>query len=153
MSIYETIWKNDKHRTLLISGIVAIASLILAILFASYGKENTPIWLEWLYQPEEFRIGLTILEIILLALLYFHLLMFLATFMELKAALPSWGTIGFSAVFTLLFTWLVVMIKPYEATDVTNFTPAMIWTIYGSLVFLMILSVVYLFYTTPEKKS
>ncbi|MHA2357445.1 MAG: hypothetical protein ACXABK_01580, partial [Candidatus Heimdallarchaeaceae archaeon] len=48
MSLYETLWKNERNRTLLISSIVAITCLIIAILLASVDSQSAPNWIKGL---------------------------------------------------------------------------------------------------------
>ncbi len=153
MSLYENIWRNEKNRTLLLSGILTVAMIILSLLFASYSEEESPNWLSWLYL-NEYKVGLTILQIILLSFMFFFLVIFIATLSEIQASLPSWGSIIFSAIFTFLFTWLVVSIRPAGlAVQETNFSGAMIWTIYGGELFMMILFTLYLYFTETKDKQ
>ena len=77
MGLYERIWKDEKNRTLLISSIIVLATLIIAVIFASWDQTNAPNWLKGLYfEPpgSGYGIGLTIITSILVALFYFFLL-------------------------------------------------------------------------------
>ncbi|MHA1687345.1 MAG: hypothetical protein ACTSYD_13255 [Candidatus Heimdallarchaeaceae archaeon] len=153
-SLYERIWLNKKHRTIFISVIITIASLILAILFASVDREGAAKWLQGLYPTtpgETYSVGLTILEMIFMMIFYFFLLMTIATLSELKASFPSWGTIISSSIIALIVSWLVTVIKPGEAKQ-SNFSPAMRWTLLGGLLGFIVLSTIYLIFTeTPEE--
>ena len=154
MSFYQTLWKDEKNRTLLISIIITIGALILAILFASYsGDENTPGWLQGLYEQGEYRIGLTILIIVFLMILHFFFLIAIATFAEIRAIMPSWGTLGLSAIFTLLITWMVVSIKIYGGSNLSNFTNGMKWTIFGVMLGFIVLTITYVFFTETKEKE
>jgi len=154
-SLYETIWLNEKNRTLIISSIITIGTIIIAILFASVDYQGAPNWLKGLYREDPqagYNVGLTLLELFLMCVFYFFLLIAIGTFVEIRAGLPSWGTILTTVLISLLFTWLVTSIRPGEA-KVKNFTPAMQGTIFGGLILFMILSVVYLALTTTEEKK
>jgi hypothetical protein len=159
MSIYETLWKDEKNRTLLIGSIVTIACIILAILFAMVDQRTAPEWIKGLYydlnDPEPpYKVGLTIIEIILVSVLYFFLLISLATYSEIRAKLPSWGTILISVIITILFTWFITSLHPAGPALPTNFTSGMQWTIFGVIIAFMFLSVVYIFLTeTPEEEK
>jgi len=135
--MYERLWKNERNRTLLISSIIAIGSAILSVLFASFGYDSAPAFLKvWYYVNQEERHyswGLTVAEIILLVLLYFFMLIAIATYNEIRAKMPSWGTIMISATISLLFTWFVTSIHPINRYLPTNFTSSMQWTIFGTL--------------------
>ena len=154
MSIYETIWKNEKNRTLLISSIIAIGSLIVAIIFASLNYNTAgflKIWYFYDQSDRHYSWGLVIAEIILLSAFYFFSLIALATLSEIRAKLPSWGSFISSAIITLLVTWLVTVIHPVSGALPSNFTPAMQWTIFGVVVLFMIISVIYIFLTSEEE--
>jgi len=157
MSLYETIWKNEKNRTLLISSIIAIVCLILAILLASIDQRSAPNWIKGLYfdlnADPEYKVGLVILEILLLSGFYFFLLIALATFSEIRANFPSWGTIGISSVIAILVTWFVTSIRPAGKGLGTNFTNGMQWTIFIVLIVVIILSIVYIFLTGEDEEE
>ena len=155
MSLYETIWKNEKNRTLMISTIIAIGALILAMIFASLNYSNAPKFIKvWYFSNQTVRhysIGLVLIEILLLSLFYFFLLITIATLSEIRANLPSWGTILLSIIIAFLVTWFVTSIHPSEAL-LTNFTTGMQWTIFGCLIGVTILSIVYLALTEPKEE-
>jgi len=157
MSLYETIWKNERNRTLLISSIVAIACLIIAILLASVDHQSAPNWIRGLYpdlnaEDIPYKAGLTILELLLISGFYFFFLISVATYNELRAKLPSWGTIVISTIVSILITWFITSIHPAGPALPTNFNTGMQWTVYGGLIGVVILSVVYIFLTeTPEE--
>lgn len=154
MSIYETIWKNEKNRTLLISSILAIGALIIAIIFASLNYSTAgflKIWYFYDQSERHYSWGLVIAEILLLSVFYFFLLISLGTLSEIRAKLPSWGTFIGSAIITLLVTWFVTVIRPVSGGLPSNFTPGMQWTIFGVLVLVMIISVIYIFFTSEEE--
>lgn len=155
MSLYETIWKNEKNRTLLISTIVAIGALILAMIIASLKYVSAPNFIKvWYFSDQTVRhysIGLVLIEILLLSLFYFFFLIAIATLSEIRANLPSWGTILLSTIVAFLVTWFVTSIHPSTALP-TNFTTGMQWTIFGSLIGVVILSIVYLAFTEPKEE-
>ena len=154
-SLYETIWLNEKNRTLIISIIITIATVIVAILLASIDYQGAPNWLKGLYREDPtagYNVGLTLLELFLICVFHFFLLIAIGTFVEIRAGLPSWGTIISTSIISILLTWLVTSIKPGEA-KVKNFTPAMQGTIFGGLVAFIILSTVYLTLTSTEEKK
>lgn len=157
MSLYETIWKDERNRTLLITAIVSITCLIFAILFASIDQVSAPEWIKGLYpdlnaEVPPYKAGLTIIELLLMSGFYFFFLIAIATFSEIRANLPSWGTIIISAVVALLITWFITSIHPAGPALPTNFTTGMQWTIFGVLLVVIIISVVYIFFTeSPEE--
>lgn len=158
MSLYETIWKDERNRTLLITSIIAITCLIFAILFASIDQFSAPEWIKGLYpdlnsDPLPYKAGLTIIELLLMSGFYFFFLIAIATFSEIRANLPSWGTIVISSIVALLITWFITSIHPAGPALPTNFTSGMQWTIFGVLLIVIILSVVYIFFTesSPEE--
>lgn len=156
MSLYETIWKNEKNRTLLISTIVAIGALILAIIIASLNYYSAPNFIKvWYFSNQavpHYSIGLVLIEIFLLSLFYFFCLISIATLSEIRANLPSWGTILLSTIIAFLVTWFVTSIYPSGEALPTNFTTGMQWTIFGSLIGVVILSIVYLTLTEPKEE-
>ncbi|MBA7556763.1 hypothetical protein ES705_49482 [subsurface metagenome] len=156
MSLYETIWKNEKNRTLLISTIIAIGALILAMIIASLNYESAPNFIRvWYFSDQTVRhysIGLVLIEIFLLSLFYFFLLIAIATLSEIRANLPSWGTILLSTIIAFLVTWFVTSIHPSGQAQPTNFTTGMQWTIFGTLICVVILSIVYLAFTEPKEE-
>jgi hypothetical protein len=157
MSLYETIWKDERNRTLLITSIIAITCLIFAILFANIDQVSAPEWIKGLYpdlnsETLPYKAGLTIIELLLMSGFYFFFLIAIATFSEIRANLPSWGTIVISAIVALLITWFITSIHPAGPALPTNFTTGMQWTIFGVLLLVIILSVVYIFFTeSPEE--
>jgi len=158
MSIYETLWKDEKNRTVLIGSIITITCIILAILFAMVDQRTAPEWIKGLYydlnDPEPpYKVGLTIIEIIILSVLHFFLLITLATYSEIRAKLPSWGTIIISVVITILFAWFITSLHPAGPALPTNFTSGMQWTIFGVLIGFMFLSVIYIFMTETEEEK
>lgn len=156
MGLYERIWKDEKNRTLLISSIIVLAALIIAIIFASWDKTNAPKWLTGLYfEPpgSEFSVGLTIIIAVLVALFYFFLLIALATFSEIRANLPSWGSFVSSGVISFLVTWIITALRPGQA-QYSNFTTSMQWTVFGVLIVVFILSIIYIFLTEkPDEED
>ena len=157
MSLYETIWKNEKNRTLLISSIITIACLIIAILFASIDQRNAADWIKGLYfdlnEEPVYKVGLVIIELLLISGFYFFFLISLATFSEIRANFPSWGTIGICTIISILVTWLITEIHPAGRGLGTNFTNGMQWTIFIGLIVVIILSVVYIFLTEETDKK
>ena len=155
MSLYERIWKDDKNRTVLISSIILLATLILAVLFASWGYNNVPGWLEGLYLDDikSYNVGLTILTSVLVSIFYFFLLITLATISEIRANLPSWGTFVISSVISILVTSIVLYFIKFNAASESNFNTGMQWTVFGILIASIILSVVYIFFTEPSEED
>jgi hypothetical protein len=159
MSLYQTIWKDERNRTLLITAIISITCLIFAILFASIDQASAPNWIKGLYPDLNsdvlpYKAGLTIIELLLLSGFYFFFLIAIATFSEIRANLPSWGTIVISAIISLLITWFITSIHPAGPALPTNFTTGMQWTIFGVLLAVIVLSVVYIFFTeSPEEEK
>ena len=154
MSIYETLWRNDKNRTLLISSIISLGSLIVAITFASLNYDTAGFLRLWYFVDQNDRHyswGLVIAQIILLSLFYFFLLISLATLTEMRAKLPSWGTFISSIIISFLATWLVISIRPRGGGYPSNFTSGMQWTIFGLLALVMIASIFYIFFSDEEK--
>ncbi|MCG3225971.1 MAG: hypothetical protein H7645_03570 [Candidatus Heimdallarchaeota archaeon] len=160
MSLYETIWKDERNRTILITSILSITCLIFAILFASIDQTSAPEWIKGFYPDLNsvdlpYKAGLTIIEFLLMSGFYFFFLIAIATYSELRAKLPSWGIIVISAVISLLITWFITSIHPAGPALPTNFTTGMQWTVFGVLLAVIILSVVYIFFTEApdEEKS
>ena len=156
MSIYQTLWGNEKNRTLLISSIITLGSLIVAIIFASLNYDTAGFLRLWYFVDQtepHYSWGLVIAEIILLLLFYFFLLISLATLTEMRAKLPSWGTFLTSSIISFLVTWLVTSIRPKSAALPSNFTPGMQWTIFGILALGIIASIFYIFFTESEKEA
>ncbi len=154
MSIYQTLWKNDKNRTLLISSIIVIGTLIVAIIFASLNYETAGFLRIWYFIDQDVRHyswGLVIAEMLLLSLFYFFLLISLATLSEMRANLPSWGTFIASATISILITWLVTSVRPRGGGLPSNFTSGMQWTIFGVLIVVIIASIFYIFFLEEEK--
>jgi hypothetical protein len=154
MSIYQTLWRNEKNRTLLISSIIVIGTLILAIIFAALHYDTAGFLKIWYYVDQSDRHyswGLVIAEILLLALFYFFLVILFGTISEMRAKLPSWGTFITSSIISILVTWLVTSIRPISGATKTNFTPEMQWTIFGVLILIIIASIFYIFFTDEEK--
>jgi len=154
MSIYQTLWKNDKNRTLLISSIIVIGTLIVAIIFASLSYETAGFLRIWYFIDQDVRHyswGLAIAEILLLSLFYFFLLISLATLSEMRTNLPSWGTFIASATISILITWLITSIRPRGGGLPSNFTSEMQWTIFGVLIVVIIASIFYIFFLEEEK--
>lgn len=152
MGLYERIWKDTKNRTLLLSSIIFIAALIIAIVFASWEPLTAPSWLAGLYYDppgDVYGVGLTIIIAILVSIFYFFLLIALATLSEIRANLPSWGTFIISAIISILVTWMITEIRPKGVGGNPNFNTAMQWTIFGVLIGVIILSIVYIFLTEP----
>ena len=158
MSLYETIWKDERNRTLLISSIIAITCLIFAILFASIDQASAPNWIKGLYPDLNgdsipYKAGLTIIEFLLISGFYFFFLIAIATYSEIRANLPSWGSIIISAVISLLITWFITSIHPAGPALPTNFTSGMQWTIFGALLAMIVLSIVYIFFTEGSEEE
>ncbi|MEE9410097.1 MAG: hypothetical protein V3V41_04155 [Candidatus Heimdallarchaeota archaeon] len=157
MSLYETIWKNEKNRTLLITSIIAITCLIISILFSIIDQRIAPNWIKGLYfnlnEDPEYKVGLVIIELLLLSGFYFFLLLALATFSEIRANFPSWGTILISTIISLLVTWFITEIRPAGRGLGTNFTNGMQWTIFIGLIVVVILSIVYIFLTEEAEEK
>ncbi len=154
MSIYQTLWRNEKNRTLLISSIIVIGTLILAIIFAALHYNTAGFLKIWYYVEQSERHyswGLVIAEILLLSLFYFFLVILLGTISEMRAKLPSWGTFITSTIISILVTWLVTSIRPISGATPSNFTPEMQWTIFGVLMLMIIASILYIFFTDEEK--
>ena len=154
MSIYQTLWRNEKNRTLLISSIIVIGTLILAIIFAALHYNTASFLKIWYFVDQEVRHyswGLVIAEILLLSLFYFFLVILLGTISEMRAKLPSWGTFITSAAISILVTWLITSIRPISGATPSNFTPEMQWTIFGVLILMIIASILYIFFTDEEK--
>ncbi len=154
MSIYQTLWKDEKNRTLLISSIIVIGTLILAIIFASLHYDTAGFLRIWYYidqSDRHYSWGLVIAEILLLALFYFFLVILFGTISEMRAKLPSWGTFITSSIISILVTWLVTSIRPISGATLSNFTPDMQWTIFGVLIFIIIASIFYIFFTDEER--
>ena len=156
MGLYERVWKDSRNRTLLISSIILLAALILAIVFASWEPLTAPSWLVGLYYEDPgsiYGVGLTIITAVLVSIFYFFLLLALATFSEIRANLPSWGTFVFSSIISIL-----TEIRPKGVGGDPNYNTAMQWTIFGVLIVVIVLSIIYIFLTEPseeeeEKKS
>jgi hypothetical protein len=134
--------------------------LIFAILFASIDQASAPEWIKGFYPNLNdavlpYKVGLTILEFVLISGFYFFFLIAIATYSEIRAKLPSWGTIVISAVVSLLVTWFITSIHPAGPALPTNFTTGMQWTVFGVLLAVIVLSVVYIFFTesADEEKS
>ena len=158
MGLYERIWKDDKNRTLLLSTIILIATLILAIIFASWDYVTAPNWLKGLYieevaagEPMPYNAGLTILTAAFVSIFYFFLLIALATLSEIRANLPSWGAFIIPVVISILSTWLITSIRPKGVGGVSNYNTAMQWTIFGILIGVIFLSIIYIFFTEPSE--
>ncbi|MCK4895748.1 MAG: hypothetical protein KAS47_03010 [Candidatus Heimdallarchaeota archaeon] len=154
MSIYQTLWKNDKNRTLLISSIIVIGTLIVAIIFASLNYDTAGFLRIWYYADQDVRHyswGLVIAEVLLLSLFYFFLLISFATLSEMRAKLPSWGTFVTSSTISILVTWLITSIRPRGGGLPSNFTSGMQWTIFGVLIVVIIASIFYIFFLEEEK--
>ncbi|MHA1202210.1 MAG: hypothetical protein ACTSQ4_06795 [Candidatus Heimdallarchaeaceae archaeon] len=154
MSIYQTLWKNDKNRTLLISSIIVIGALIVAIIFASLSHETAGFLRVWYFVDQDVRHyswGLVMAEVILLTLFYFFLLISLATWSEMRAKLPSWGTFITSSLISILVTWLITSIRPRGSGLPSNFTSGMQWTIFGVLTAVIIASIFYIFFLEEDK--
>ncbi len=155
MGLYERIWKDDKNRTLLLSVIILLATLILAIMFASWDYINAPAWLQGLYkevivgEPISYNAGLTILTAVLISIFYFFLLIALATLSEIRANLPSWGTFIIPVVISILVTWMITSISPTGVGGNSNYNSGMQWTLFGILVVVIFLSIIYIFLTEP----
>lgn len=153
-SMYEKIWLNEKHRTIFISSIIATASLIVAILFASVDREGAANWLKGLYPEvpgETYSVGLTLIVMFCMMLFYFFFLIATATLTELRANFPSWGSVLFSIIFTIIISWLITIIKPGQA-KLSNFSSGMRWTVIGGVLGFIVLSTLYLVFTeTPEE--
>ncbi|MCE7742498.1 MAG: hypothetical protein GOP50_08545 [Candidatus Heimdallarchaeota archaeon] len=161
MGLYERIWKDTKNRTLLLSTIILLATLILAIIFASWDFVTAPNWLKGLYieeiTPEDFiatyNAGLTILTAFLVSIFYFFLLIALATLSEIRANLPSWGSFIVPVVISILSTWMITVIRPKGVGGVPNYNTAMQWTIFGILIGVIFLSTIYIFLTEPGEED
>ena len=155
MGLYERIWKDDKNRTILLSTIMLLASLILAIVFASWDHVNAPNWLKGLYKEdvEVYNAGLTILTAVLVSIFYFFLLIALATLSEIRANLPSWGAFIIPSVVSILATWVITVISPTGVQGYTNYTTGMQWTVFGILIGIIIISIVYIFFTEPSEEE
>ncbi len=156
MGLYEKVWKDDRNRTLLLSSIILLAALILAIVFASWEPLTAPSWLVGLYYEDPgsiYGVGLTIITAVLVSLFYFFLLLALATFSEIRANLPSWGTFVISSVIAILVTWMLTEIRPKGVGGNPNYNTAMQWTIFGVLIGVIILSIVYIFLTEPDEEE
>lgn len=154
MSIYQTLWKNDKNRTLLISSIIIIGTLIVAIIFSSLNYETAGFLRIWYFIDQDVRHyswGLVIAEILLLSAFYFFLLILLATLSEIRAKLPSWSTFISSSIISILITWLITSIRPRGGGLPSNFTSGMQWTIFGVLIAVIIASIFYIFFLEEEK--
>lgn len=156
MGLYERIWKDEKNRTLLLSTIILLASLILALVFASWEYGTAPKWLQGLYieqvsgEAVSYNVGLTILTGVLVSIFYFFLLIALATLSEIRANLPSWGSFIFPVIIAISVTWIITSIG-YNAAGVSNFNTAMQWTVFGILVGVIFLSIFYIFLTEPKE--
>lgn len=157
MSMYERLWKNEKNRTLLISSIIVIASGILAVLFASFEYDSAPgilrLWYFVNQNDRHYSWGLVIMEIILLFMFYFFMLIGIGIYSEIRAKTPSWGSFVITTIITLLFTWFVTSIHPIHRQLPTNFTPGMQWTIFGVLIGLIVLSIVYIALTESKEED
>ncbi|MHA1302659.1 MAG: hypothetical protein ACTSQE_00235 [Candidatus Heimdallarchaeaceae archaeon] len=153
MSFYQTVWKDKKNRTALISSIIAMGFLILTIFIASFKTSYVPEWLQWLYTPGEYNVGLTIITFVCLSILYFFTLIAIATITEIRASSPGWGSIVLSAIITFLVGLMVTFIKPEEGERYLNYTAGMRWTIFGCLFGFIILSIVYLFFTETSEEE
>jgi len=153
MSLYERIWKDAKNRTVLISSIILLTTLILAVLFASWGYNNVPEGLKGLYLDDisQYNVGLTILTGFLVSIFYFFLLITLATISEIRANLPSWRTFATSSVISILVTSIVLYLIRFNAASESNFNTGMQWTVYGFLIVTIFLSIVYIFFTEPSE--
>jgi magnesium-transporting ATPase (P-type) len=154
MSIYQTLWKNDKNRTLLISSIIVIGTLIVAIIFASLSYETAGFLRIWYFVDQDvphYSWGLVVAEITLLSLFYFFLLISLAIWSEMRAKLPSWGTFITSSIIAILITWLITSIRPRGSGLPSNFTAGMQWTIFGVLIAVIIASIFYIFFLEEDK--
>jgi hypothetical protein len=155
MGLYERIWKDEKNRTILLSIIIIIASLILVMVFASWDYENAPNWLKGLYLEDvnNYNVGLTILTGVLVSIFYFFLLIALATFSEIRANLPSWGSFIIPTLVSILITFIVTVISPTGVGGYTNFTSGMQWTVFGILIVVIFLSIIYIFFTEPSEEE
>lgn len=159
MGLYERIWKDDKNRTLLLSTIILLATLILAIVFASWDYVSAPKWLQWLYIEEipgedmPYNAGLTVLTAILVSIFYFFLLIALATLSEIRANLPSWGSFILPVIISILATWMITEIRPKGVGGNPNYTTSMQWTVFGILIGVIILSIIYIFLTEPGEEE
>ncbi|MHA1345670.1 MAG: hypothetical protein ACTSVO_08840 [Candidatus Heimdallarchaeaceae archaeon] len=154
MSIYQKLWKNDKNRTLLISSIIVIGTLIVATIFASLNYDTAGFLKIWYYADQDVRHyswGLVLAEILLLSLFYFFLLISLATLSEIRANLPSWSTFITSSIIAILITWLITSIRPRGGGLPSNFTSGMLWTIFGVLILVIIASIFYIFFLDVEE--
>ena len=154
MSIYQTLWKNDKNRTLLISLIIVVGTLIIAIIFASLNYDTAGFLKIWYFIDQDVRHyswGLVAAKAILFSLFYFFLLISLATLSEMRAKLPSWSTFVTSSIISILVTWLITSIRPRGGGLPTNFTSGMQWTIFGVLIVVIIASIFYMLFLEEEK--
>ena len=97
----------------------------------------------YLVDPTEtYNVGLTFLVAAFVSIFYFFLMIALATLKEIRAGLPSWGSLVTSSVTAILVTWIVTSIKPGVAAA-TNYTSGMQWTIFGVLLVVIIISINY----------
>ncbi len=161
-------WVNKTRQTLIISILADVLLIVIAMFLAITNealidRTNLPSFLKIIYTTgiiKGFNVTLSIIFLLIFSFMFFFTVLAYGSYTELRDRIPSWGEIIIPGIVIPLIALLIMGLTAAEegftlagsasSSNISNFTSAMRWTVFGVLILMEVL-ISWYFYATGEE--